>query len=160
MCACASMFLQMFVCFYTFITVFICKCHNKSLETCLGLLRSHVHHCLTNGNVSSLGDRPQTASLVYQMEILCSKSFLTISCTLGEGGWWAYTPQQLWDLCKTKIMFSFVRVAIVLKQNVIRAALLLLKCIILANYLVVKKYILDTCCFFVFKWKHHFVTRQ
>lgn len=59
-CVCVqvvSMFLQTFLCSCMFLSVFIYMCHNKSLENMFELiLHSHVHHCLTNGSVSSLND--------------------------------------------------------------------------------------------------------
>lgn len=44
MCVCVrvAMLLQMFMCSYMSESVFICKCHNKSFETCLSLFCVHT----------------------------------------------------------------------------------------------------------------------
>lgn len=73
-----SIFLQNFVCICMVLSVFKHVCHNKSLENMSELiLRSRVHHCLTNGGASSPNDGSRTTSLVYQIIIWRSQSFIT-----------------------------------------------------------------------------------
>lgn len=54
LCARVAMLLQMFVCSYMSVSVFICECHNNSFETCLSLFCVHTSVSLSQMETSFL----------------------------------------------------------------------------------------------------------